>query len=373
MKKYLMMSAAAVGVFAVGCTKVEDMSEEQAINFAVASYVPQTKAGPISIKDDGVDSFMCKAFLHANGAASSTDYFGAGGEEIVFNSTEYYWAPATHPYYWPKHPDSYINFVSWYDNGAGPTGDVSETSMAWTGRSIGPVDNIMFADVAWRFKNNDNAVYKQDGVSAGVPTLFHHALAKVKIQFNAAPLTDPNATSNTFEVTLQSVTLTGVYNQGSMVLSNSDKGTMGQKAWTASNTTFYWDPTGTPSDIPLVSDKALTADFATVFPTKATQDANTGIDAQSVLPQAVTDGMKLVITYSVTAKYNGTAFLEEVNIPAEVKLNTLKNVSNVAIDKWEPNKIYTYKITINPLTDKILIDPAIESDWVSENVSATIE
>lgn len=83
--------------------------------------------------------------------------------------------------------------------------------------------------------------------------------------------------------------------------------------------------------------------------------------------------MKLVITYSVTAKYNGTAFLEEVNIPAEVKLNTLKNASDVAIDKWEPNKIYTYKITINPLTDKILIDPAIESDWVSENVSATIE
>lgn len=368
-----MMSAAAVGVFAVGCTKVEDMSEEQAINFAVASYVPQTKAGPISIKDDGVNSFMCKAFLHANGAANGTDYFGAGGEEIVFNSTEYYWAPATHPYYWPKHPDSYINFVSWYDNGAGPTGDVLETSMAWTGRSIGPVDNIMFADVAWRFKNNDNAVYKQDGVSAGVPTLFHHALAKVKIQFNAAPLTDPKAASNTFEVTLQSVTLTGVYNQGSMILSNSDKGEMGQKAWTASNTTFYWDPTGTPSDIPLVSDKALTADFATVFPTKATQDANTGIDAQSVLPQAVTDGMKLVITYSVTAKYNGTAFLEEVNIPAEVKLNTLKNTSDVAIDKWEPNKIYTYKITINPLTDKILIDPAIESDWVSENVSATIE
>lgn len=378
MKKILMMSAAAVAVFSVSCSKVEDMSKEQEISFAVASYVPQTKAESIRTVD-GIESFSCKAFLHANGAAVGTDYFGASGVTIQYNSSTATWAPANHPYYWPKHPDSYINFVSWYDNGTGPTGTVTETAMAWTNRTIGPNDNIMFADEAWRFKSNDNAVYKKDGVTAGVPTLFHHALAKVNIQFNTSPLVDPNDSNVTFEVQLQTVQLQGVYTQGSMSLANSDNGSLGQKAWTAANATYLWDTTGSTTNYDLVtSDTALTDSFTTVFPTAATQTSFAGITAQTVLPQAVTTGMKLVITYAVTIKYKaGTAneetILAEHDIPATVQLNTLTNSSSVAITQWLPNKIYTYSITINPLTDQILIDPAIEADWATENVSATIE
>ena len=377
MKKFLMMSAAVVAVCSVSCSKIEDLSKEQAISFAVASYVPQTKAESIR-SVDGVNAFTCKAFLHANGAAQGSDYFGTSGETIQFNNSTATWAPVTHPYYWPKHPASYINFVSWYDNGAGPSGTVTETSMAWTQRTIGPADNIMFADEAWRYTSNDNAVYKKDGVTAGVPTLFHHALAKVKIQFNASPLTDPADANVSFEVKLQTVQLQSVYTQGSMSLTNSDNGSMGQKAWTPANSTYFWDTYGGTSNFDLVtSDTGLNDNsFTTVFPTAATQ-TSAGITAQSVLPQAVTNGMKLVITYAVTIKYKaGTAneetILAEQDIPATVQLNTLMNSSSVAITQWLPNKIYTYSITINPLTDQILIDPAVEN-WTTENVSATIE
>ncbi len=372
MKKYLMMSAAIVAVFSMSCSKIEDTSEEQEIGFAVASYVPQTKAGEQSIITvDGVRAFKCKAFLHANGAVAGTDYFGAAGETIEYNASA--WKPASHPYYWPKHPDSYINFVSWYDKNGAPTGTVTETSMVWENRTIAVDDNIMFADEAWRFKNNDSAVYKQDGVTAGVPTLFHHALAKVKFQFNASPLTDPNDNNTTFEVKLQTVSLSSVHKQGTLTLTNADPGATRQNAWTPDVANYFWLAKDAASNIAMVSSNTdLTETPAILYPSAADQSTYS-ITAQSVLPQQVTDAMVLSITYAITIKYNGSVILAEQDIPASIQLNTLKNGSNVAITDWLPNKIYTYGITINPLTDQILIDPAIDADWATENVSATIE
>lgn len=360
MKKYLMMSAAVVAVLSMSCSKIEDTSVEQEIGFAVASYVPQTKADELSIISvDGVRAFKCKAFLHSNGAAAGTDYFTAAGETITYNGSNA-WTPS-HPYYWPKHPDSYINFVSWYDKNGAPTGTVSETSMIWENRTIAADDNIMFADEAWRFKGNAET-YKKDGVTAGVPTLFHHALAKVKIQFKASPLVDPADSKSTFEVTLQEVTLKSVHKKGTLSLHNSDPSSTGQHAWTADVANYYWNPTDTASDIEIVtSDTALTADFNELFA------------QQSVLPQEVTNGMVLDIKYAITIKYNGTIILAETDIPASIQMNTLENTSHEAIGQWLPNKIYTYSITINPITDQILIDPAIDANWATENVTATIE
>jgi len=358
MKKYLIISAAAVAVFSMSCSKIEDTSAEQEIGFAVASYVPQTKADELSIITvDGVRAFKCKAFLHSNGADAGTNYFGDNGETITYNGSNA-WTPS-HPYYWPKHPQSYINFVSWYDKNGTP-GTVTETSMVWENRTIAADDNIMFADEAWRFKNNDSAVYKKDGVTAGVPTLFHHALAKVKIQFNASPLEDGNNT--TFEVKLQTVSLKSVHKQGTLSLSNSDPTATGQKAWTPATSTYYWNATDTASDIEIVtSNTALTTGFQALFA------------QQSVLPQEVTNDMVLDIKYAITIKYNGATILAETDIPASIQMNTLENTSHVAIGQWLPNKIYTYSITINPITDQILIDPAIDADWATENVTATIE
>lgn len=380
MKKYLMMSAAVVAVLSMSCSKIEDTSAEQEIGFAVASYVPQTKAGELSIIDvDGVRAFKCKAFLHSNGAAVGTNYFGDTGETITYGSNA--WKPASHPYYWPKHPQSYINFVSWYDKNGAPTGTVSETDMAWENRTIAADDNIMFADEAWRFKNNDSAVYKKDGVTAGVPTLFHHALAKVKFQFNASPLTDPNDNNTTFEVKLQTVSLSSVHKQGTLTLTNADPGDTrqnAQNAWTPDVPNYFWLAKDAASNIAMVSsDTDLTETPAILYPSAADQSTYS-ITAQSVLPQQVTDAMVLELTYAITIKYKaGTAdevtILAETDIPASIQLNTLKNGSNVAITDWLPNKIYTYSITINPLTDQILIDPAIDANWATENVTATIE
>lgn len=362
MKKYLMISAAVVAVFSMSCSKIEDTSEEQEIGFAVASYVPQTKAGELSIITvDGVTAFKCKAFLHSNGAAAGTDYFGADGETITYNGSDA-WKPS-HPYYWPKHPDSYINFVSWYDKNGTP-GTATETAMLWEDRTIVADDNIMFADEAWRFKSNvsNDPIYGFNGVTAGVPTLFHHALAKVKIQFKADPLTDPTDSKSTFEVALQEVKLKSVHKQGTLSLHNSDPSDTRQNAWTADVANYFWLAKDPASDITIVnSNTALNGTFAELFP------------EQSVLPQEVADAMVLEIKYAITVKYDGATILAETDIPATIQLNTLKNSSNTPITDWLPNKIYTYSITINPMTDQILIDPAIDADWATENIAATIE
>ena len=137
---FLLLSGLA-SLAMVGCTKVEQVpAVEQSIAFAVGTYAQQTKVGKLD-EIDNITSFTSKAFLHANGAAAGTDYFGQNGVTIQKNGD--LWEPAR-PYYWPLSGDSYINFVSWYDNGGTPT-TATETTLAWTGRTIAASDNILYA------------------------------------------------------------------------------------------------------------------------------------------------------------------------------------------------------------------------------------
>jgi len=358
MKLCQMLLAAAAGLAVAACAKVENLGQDQEINFAVGAYAQQTKASSI-ITADGVTSFMSKAFLHKEGAAAGTDYFGATGTAISWDSG--IWSPAR-PYYWPKHADSYINFVSWYDKNGSPT-TATESSLVWSERTIAADDNIMYADEAWRYKANVTT-YQMDGASVtGVPTLFHHALAKVKFQIRATPLVDSADATVTFELSTTDVTLTNVHKAGTMSLSNSDPSATQTNAWVPTTNNFLWTATDTASDI------ALTAgDLGTSYVT---------ILEQSVMPQSLPDEVVLNITYTMVTKQtkNGTTttLSSESNIPAAIKMNALKNTSNVAIAQWLPNKIYTYSITINPASDQILIDPDVESDWTIENTSVTIE
>lgn len=354
MKKFFIIAAAAL-VAITACTKIEDIDTAPAkkITFQAASYVPQTKANT-SVWND-FTSFKCKAFLHAAGYTSETqDMFGANGEDITpyksdgsaasSESDVNYWAPS-HDYYWPKDASSYVNFVAWYDKNGAPT-TATETSLVWTidgsTRSLATSDNILFADEAWHYKDNttNSAQYTGDAVTSGVPMLFHHALAQLCIKANVTKASEGNTS---WDVTLEDISLAGVFNQGTLTLSNTEPSgtTPATQPWTGS-----WATSGDAGSVAM-------SDVTTPLTTTAVDV----LEMQNVLPQTVTNNVVLNFKYNISYKYNGTEYAHE-KITAALQLNNITN----AISAWEMNKKITYTITINPETTVIRIDPAMV-DW----------
>ena len=347
MKKFFIIAAAALVVF-TACTKIEDIDTAPAkkITFQAASYVPQTKAN-VSIMPE-FTSFPCKAFLHAAGYSETQNMFGDAGEIIsAYTSADAvtttpadvaYWAPS-HDYYWPKDASSYVNFVAWYDKNGAPTTS-TETSLVWSNRTIQTSDNILFADEAWHYKQNPSAEYHKDGsVSEGVPMLFHHALAQLCIKANVTKASEGNTS---WDVTLEDISLAGVFNKGTLTLSNTEPSVT------------------TPATQPWTGSWATSGDAGSVSMSNVTPLTTTAVDVltmQNVLPQTVTNNVVLNFKYNISYKYNGTEYAHE-KITAALQLNNITN----AISAWEMNKKITYTITINPETTVIRIDPAMV-DW----------
>ena len=365
MKSFRHIAAILVLAALAGCAKTEYVPvPEKEITFTVAGYVPSsTKATSLIDSQDNITTFNTRAYLYAEGIADVQNFFGATGETITWNSGTATWSPS-HPYYWPKSSQSYINFVSWYDNVSAPT-TVSETALEWTGRTITGTDNILFADVAWRY-NQNASTYLFNGVVSGVPTLFHHALARVQVNLKSTVSANPDDATETYEVTLQNVTLSGVYNRGTMKLVNTDLGSTGTRAWRSNVApTLLWSTASGSNADPLVAVNSNTT-IGTSYSAVLAQ--------RSFIPQNLGDDVVLTITYSVTTRSNGTVTIVESDIPATIQLNTIKNSSDLEITQWLPNRIYTYNVAINPIGQDILLNPVVESDWgYSADLSATVE
>lgn len=337
MKKYLIIAAAAL-VASVACTKTDVDTPDRKITFEAASYVPQTKASVIS----EFTSFQCKAFLHAAGYTSETQEIFGNAETITPDnaSNPSVWAPS-HDYYWPKDATSYINFIAWYDAKNTAPSTATETSLVWSNYQVLPTDNLLFADEAWHYKDNSHALYTEDSVTEGVPMLFHHALAQLCIKAKATKITDGKTPAHTWDVTLSDISLTGVYDHGTLTLSNSDPNSNQTKAWTGS-----WATSGSTATVSMPDvTTPLTTEFVDV------------LTMQKVLPQAVTDDVVLNLKFNISYKYNGTEYAHE-KITKAIQLNDITS----AIANWEMNKKITYNITINPETTVIKIDPSMV-DW----------
>lgn len=356
MKKWFDIAVLGILVSLAACTKVENTSAPESIRYAVGSYAVSTKASEYRAYE-GLNNFQSKAFIHSEGAAEGSVFFNSA---ITWDGAT--WSP-DRDYYWPKHPQSYINFVSWYanDGSANITPDtVTETQFQILNRTVGANDRILVADEAWKQKANINTYY-----TSGVPTLFRHVLSRVKVNMKATTLTDPELSGVTYEVTLQDAKIKGVFQKGNMKLLNSALADTGTRKWYSTESATYLWKTVAGSDEAIIdfvdSDANVTTDYAAILPER------------SFIPQAIGDAIKLVITYSVTTKSNGTTTTES-DIPATIVMNTIKNTSDVAITQWVPNKIYTYNIAINPVGKEILLNPTVETEWTfAEDINVTVE
>ena len=352
MKKWFDIAVLGILVSLAACTKIETLSAPEAIRYAVGSYAVSTKASEYRAYES-LDNFQSKAFLHAEGAAAGTDFFSS---TISWDGST--WAPER-DYYWPKHPQSYINFVSWYahNGSANITTEVSETNFNIIEHTVGANDRILVADEAWLQKAN-TTTYS----TSGVPTLFHHVLSRVKINLRASTLAEAGLT---YEVAIQSAHLEGIYQTGSLQLVNSKP---------LSTSTIAWSSNASPELLwtTVNGSNANNIQFVNANANIGTTPV-TILDERSFLPQTLGNDAKLVLTYSITTKSGDTVTSMESDIPATVVLNTIKNTSEIAIDQWVPNKIYTYNIAINPVGEPILIEPVLETTWAVGNYSVIVE
>ena len=390
MKKYFILAAVAL-VASAACTKVvSDDAPAQKVSFQAANYVPQTKAVAAQTE---FTSFTSKGYLHAEGinlntshqayeAGSFQNFFGNSSSTPEYTETISYaagtnavWAPS-HDYYWPKSTYSYINFVGWY--GVDSNGDATHPtityawdstasaykatlSWAFTQGALGNADsNYLYADMAWRFKQNNNpATYTSvSTVTEGVPMLFHHALAKINIKAYAISASSPAITAGsgtvtdglaTWTITLEDVQLTNVYTAGTLSMTNTETGTNATaQAWTKTGT--GWEGTG--------SLGAIAPSTCTVDKVVKDNTANDLVALTCVLPQELnktgnvshlTGKVRIVTTYS-------NAENTEL-IPFDYTLEQLGTTT------WEQNHKYTYFLKINPAQSKVYFDPAIDAAY----------
>ena len=375
MKKYIVILLAAVVAFAA-CTKVNpEEKKAEKISFSVANYATLTKAYVSILNEVGTAGFMSKAYLHAAGVTDVQKFFGENGENITYKNSE--WTPSR-DYYWPKSPDSYLNFVSWFNkdillpDAANSEFISTETSFEWLHCVVSPDQNpnanIMWADKAWYYtKNTTSAVnnttagltgaFGQD-VTLGVPTLFHHALAKLTIKAKAAK-TEKGETGKvtSWDITIKNAKITNYHKMGDLQIFAS-RAPSGQGPRIGSyqgnyQSSHVWAPVGGETylgDIALDDTDVLTTTAVDV------------LAESSILPQELTAGNnQLTFDIDIVAKYNGVQYSHEV-MPVAVDLKTTE------IPAWYMNTKYIYTVTIDPETEVIKFDPAA-IDWEEEEAA----
>ncbi len=357
MKKFFVFLGIAALTLAA-CTKTEideTAIPDQKIEFNVASYVPQTRAGEVSFLNEFEDpseaQFKSNAFMKGVGVNGYQDFFPTTGEIIKWNAGKKEWAPSSHDYYWPKSAESYVNFFSWYDTGAGPT-TKENGKLEWKDRVIGTGDNIMYADPAWRFQKNTKAPeYGKDGVQEGIPTLFHHALAQVEFRAVASKTKVENVCDWTIKLTDLDLK---VANKGTLTLTATEptSGFNIHGSWVNGTTAPAWVAATEKNSI-------MPASF-NVTETVATADAAKLLKNQSVLPQSLT-GVNLTFNLDITTTYKSGAVHHEI-IPVTIPMT---GEGGFGPEAWALNTKYTYTLTIVPGENRVLFDPAVESDWTT--------
>lgn len=417
MKKYFIIAAVAMVAMA-SCTKTltdETAVQNDKIAFEVANYAQQTKANvAITNEEDGIFSFHTYAYqfpqigtpvtFMSNVEILPWNISGTTTTQVTadnFASTNISsWAPE-YDYYWPK--TGYVNFYSYAGShtpavAVNSDSDWKTVTYTYTDAVIGATSNILVAKPALHYgvANAATETYEVDNsetsghVTKGVPTLFRHQLAKVKFDVRART-TDANISANTTwkvqvlgtytytpnggsETTIKSAI--NPVNKGSLLLTCTDANTSAGtvewvktnedatniSGWVASTAAADKDElvfTETSAEIPAVMTiPAGAIESVDASNNNAPYDAIEILALRSVLPQ-VTSGVKITMVYKVQAFHGDSKFMEEirtVGIDADADLADFTGF----ITSWQANKKITYHIIIDPVSQKVTFDPAVE-------------
>ena len=355
MKKYLIVGLAALAAL-VACTKQISGDSRQEIAFRVANFT--TKA---NVAFTGAD-FAAYSWHHAQDGTVTpmmdNERVGRKGSE---------WKTLDHTFYWPK--SGSLNFISYAPYMADKSKvTVTEEGIRFEAYSVG-ADDLMYADKAVnQTENITPGTYSEVSGANGVPTLFHHALAKLSFQVQANFLdhTAEDGSKTSWEVTLSEATLGGILNTGTLDLTLASDGTR-------------WETAGWSADRSKTADETA---LVTGDPVELKTVAQPLFDGNSffVLPQDLLQGQQ-----TITFSFDIVTHLPNGNKLTETYSQTLDLVALSSIDKWEMNKNIVYTIQIRPTKsfnpgehpndpdDAIItFDPA-QADWETVRGDVTIQ
>lgn len=329
MKKILYLAAASLLLLAA-CTKndVQPVAGQNEITFLTANYA--TKAGITGTVFPTTEKFGAYAWTDNTIGAYFMD-----NETVSFVAADNAWKPST-TYYWPK--NSKVDFVCFYPQPtAGLT--VAANKLTYTGYDVSASQkDLMYADKAVGYDGNTDEISDGTNTYTGVPVIFRHALAKLKIDlaltYNHKKEADGTVTD--WEVTLNSFKLVGVYKAGDCVLNLSDASATGVVAWTK--------PTDAAGNHVWTNDGTLLAATERVAAKKALvpgTDYNM-VPETFVLPQTLAAGQqKIQLNVTIKTKRNGADFLSETfDITSDLVLASLP--------AWEMNNVINYRISMSP-------------------------
>ena len=352
--KKLMMLAAIVSVALTSCTKDEPSgaTQPEAISFEVGVHQNTTRAN--SEFDTGIQ-FGTYAY-HSTTEAGHASVIYMNNVEIGYNDAV--WQAVEGNYYWPK---GNLDFVSYapYGHTYQPTiSGTDYTTLTYTGVDVSSVagqTDLLYSDKAENFTANEIAANNGSGFGIGgygfngVPTLFHHALAKVSLKVKALYTTDGATPATTWTTKIKSITLKDIYSSGNLVMTTTNNYSTGTRTW-AKPAGNVWAKDGNKTDktwsvVP--AGQTLTTDYV-------------AYDVASnyyVLPQALETGVqKIVINYTIeTDPVGGNNVITEHTYEMD-----LQNIAG-AIASWQMGQSIVYNISIDPKGEEILFAPALEN------------
>ena len=351
----------------VACARAEMDAPDRTISFQVANVsaaMTRADATPAEYLDT---PFGAYAWYKGDDPSENIDFMT--NEKVIFYDNV--WRTAGTTYYWPK--GGALDFICYspYSANEGPV--VRENRISWNDWST--ADNagvdLMYATKAPGMTAPVTTYYYK-----GVPTLFHHALARVGMKLRLAydEVTASTGDKTRWDVTIHSIKFANIYTRGSLTLNLGQDG----KEWVKPDSNA-WTVSGTPADI--VFD-------ITQLPTLENTDVHEIGTPFMVMPQ--TFGTEQMIVMEVTIHtYRDTGegykfFLTEDHVRIGAKLKTS------AIEGWGINQNITYNIILAPCLSEnsgvdldgdgiedqqptaVYFDPAV-SDWENIELTTNIE
>ena len=420
MKKYIFISAVALFALAA-CSKVtigDGIDARREVSFQVANYTASTKA---NVALEEFDSFNTYAIFHSSDTENPFQWFMEDEKVIAKMNGETIskWVPE-HPFYWPKTGN--ISFYSYtgtrkptvwptpketgpnavdiekegnvmFQFGAPvplPDATSDEPEYDMSGQldirgipvpvdpddpSIGyyPADNIMVADPAYQLtvtsnSDGENVKFDQnDPGFTGVPTLFHHMLAKIRFQvvLDASKSTD----RTTWTVTIPEQTLLEVPRYGYLKV-KYPRISSGRVGLTVDQ--IEWHPFGDLNGEKFVDRiKARSMELTATGPNVTEQDTNNLIwvpeepvseDSDVLKPICEREFVVIPRYCELTAFHFGFTMKSEYTdgqttyTGVTEKVTVSKTMHDLGTDEWLPNHIYTYKIIIKT-NGEVLFQP----------------
>ncbi len=369
MKKYIIFAVAAL-VALSACTKVNtDDAPSQKISFEVANYSVQTKAGEEEggLLKEGYNTFNTYAWYYPTEGATQT-YMNNVAVNYQTVDTDKFWAPAN-DYFWPK--TGYINFFSYAGTGT-PTYSDNGATVTYSNKTISSTDNYLLADAAYRYTSNptssaNGVAYGKDGVTEGVPTMFRHLLSKVNFTVKLATAAANKSANTTWVVEILNadtkLSNIVVKKTGTLVMKATDPNTKQTVQYAPETGSDYataqrWVP---------ATGENVTETVSFLTPTM-TLNVNTNettavslLNERTMMPQ-VTSGVPFTLNYKVTAKHGDEPFMEEYFTVTK----TMDQLVSTALASWNMNTKITYNVIMDPVTQKVHFDPAVEA-WGEES------